>query len=189
VRRTRTILAGAALAGALVVAGSASASPGRSSNPPPDVAAELQREVDAMRAGGLPADHPKVAMLQRELEALVAGTDAAPVPDPGADAPGARGQAATPEQAVQLERQTDAAAGEEAESGTVECEPIPGALTAAEAGAATCLSVPEPDGTSRYLAVEPSGMAHVVRFGAGGRVERLPDEQLEPGEIDALAAG
>lgn len=176
------MLAGATLA--VAVAGSASASSGQSSDPaPPGAAVELQEEVDAMRAAGLPADHPKVEMLQREVEALVAGTNAAPVPDPGAPAPGARGQAATPEQAVRLEDQLDAGdAGDEAESGAVECEPIPGALTAAEvASASTCLSVPEPDGASRYLAVEPAGEVHTVHFGHDGRVERLPDRQLPPG--------
>jgi hypothetical protein len=183
VRRTKVLLAGASLA--VIVAGSAGASFGQPSAPePPGAAVELQREVDAMQAGGLPADHPKVQMLQREVEALLAGTGATPVPDPGAPAPGARGQAATPEQAIRLEDQIDAGdAGDEAESGAVECEPIPGALTATEVTEATCLSVPEPDGTSRYLAVEPSGVVHVVSFGDGGRVERLPDEQVPPGTL------
>jgi hypothetical protein len=180
VSRIRAILAGAALA--VIVAGSASASPGQSSDPPPPGAAvELQQEIDAMRAAGLPADHPKVEMLQREVEALVAGTDAAPVPDPQANGlGGARGEAATPEQAVRLEDQIDA--GDGAESGTVDCEPVPQALTAAEVGSASsCLSVPQPDGTSRYLAVEPSGQVHVVQFGDDGHVERLPDQQLPGG--------
>jgi hypothetical protein len=205
VNRTRTILAGAALA--VVIAGSASASPGQSSDPaPPGAVVELQQEIDAMRAAGLPADHPKVEMLQREVDALVAGTDATPVPDPGAGGPSAaRGQAATPEQAVRLEEQIDAGdEGDDAESGTVECEPVPQALTAAEvASASSCLSVPQPDGTSRYLAVEPSGQVHVVRFGDDGHVERLPDQQLpagatqgqvrlvpdEAGDVEVLSGG
>ena len=204
--RIRTILGGAALAVVVAIAaGSASAVPGQSPDPPPGAAVELQQEIDAMRAAGLPADHPKVRMLQREVEALVAGTDAAPVPDPGQPAPNARGQAATPEQAVRLEEQIEADdTDDEAESGTVECEPVPQALTAAEVGSASsCLSVPQPDGTSRYLAVEPSGLVHVVRFGDGGSVERLPDRRLPPvaaagrvtlvpdpdGEVQVLSGG
>jgi hypothetical protein len=175
------LVGGAALA--VIVAGSAGASAGRSSEPaPPGAAVQLQQEIDAMRAAGLPADHPKVEMLQREVEALVAGTDAVPVPDPGAGrpaGPGARGQASTPEQAVRLEDEIDA--GDEAQSGTVECEPVPQALSAAEVAGASCLSVPQPDGTSRYLAVDPSGLVHVVRFGDDGHVERLPDQRLPAG--------
>ena len=171
------MLAGAALA--VIVAGAAGASSRTGDSPPPDAAVVLQQEVDAMRASGLPADHPKVEMLQREVDALVAGTDATPVPDPSARASGARGQASTPEQAVRLEDEVDA--GDEAQSGTVECEPVPQALSAAEVAGASCLSVPQPDGTSRYLAVEPSGLVHVVRFGDDGHVERLPDQRLPAG--------
>jgi hypothetical protein len=170
---TRRIVAGAALAAlAVTAAGSASASPGQTSDPaPPAAAVEMQQEIDAMRAGGMPADHPKVEMLQREVEALVAGTDAEPVPDPGARA----AEATTPEQAVQLAREIDG----EVEAGTVECEPVPRALTAAEAGAAaSCASLPQPDGSSHYLVVEPSGSVHVVRFDDDGSVERLSDRQL-----------
>jgi hypothetical protein len=203
VNRRRTILAGAALG--IAVVGSASAS-GQTADPaPPGVAIELQREVDAMLADGLPPDHPKVRMLQREVEALVDGTDAVPVPDPGMEPPtrAANGaEATTPEEAVRLEDELDA--GDEAEAGAVECEPVPQVLTAAEiAGAASCVSVPQPDGTSRYLAVEPSGQVHVVRFGDGGRVGRMPDLQLpagteaadvtlvpgDDGEVQVMSAG
>ena len=169
------MLGGAALAVIVAIAaGSASAAPGQSPDPPPGAAVVLQQEIDDMRAAGLPADHPKVQMLRREVEALLAGADATPVPDPGAPAPGA---------AVQLEDQLDAAddAGPDVESGEVECEPVPQVLTAAEVeSASTCLSMPQPDGTTHYLAVQPSARAHVVRFGDDGSVERLPDEQLPP---------
>jgi hypothetical protein len=179
VSRIRTSLGGAALAVIVAIAaGSAGAAPGQSPDPPPGAAVQLQQEIDDMRAAGLPADHPKVAMLRREVEALVAGTEATPVPDPGAP---------EPEAAVQLEDQIAAAddggrdAGRDVESGAVECEPVPQVLTAAEvASASSCLSVPQPDGTTHYLAVQPSGRAHVVRFGDDGSVERLPDEQLPP---------
>jgi hypothetical protein len=206
VNRRRTILAGAALG--IAVVGSASAS-GQTADPaPPGVAIELQREVDAMLAGGLPPDHPKVRMLEREVEALVDGTDAVPVPDPGMDSAESATRAAngaeatTPEEAVQLEDELDA--GDEAEAGAVECEPVPRVLTAAEvAGASSCVSVPQPDGTSRYLAVEPSGQVHVVRFGDGGSVGRMPDLQLpagteaadvtlvpgDDGEVQVMSAG
>jgi hypothetical protein len=184
--RTRlpVMVAGAAVTAAVAAVGAASASPGRTDQQaPPPAAVELQQEVDAMQAGGLPADHPKARMLQGEVDALIGSTNATAVPDRAADAPdaGARGaQATTPEEAVGLEDEVDA--GDEAEAGTVECEPVPEALSAAEVAEATmCVSVPQPDGTSRFLAVEPSSRVHVVRFGEDGHVERLADQQLPAG--------
>ena len=37
------------------------------------------------------------------------------------------------------------------ETGPVECEPVPGMLSMDEVVGATCLGVPQPDGTSRYV--------------------------------------
>lgn len=173
--------------GAVLVAGTAAASSsaGQQGSSPPDAVTELQREVDAMRADGLPADHPKVRMLEREIGALEAGSTATTVPDPGMSGAARGARAASPVEAAELA--DELGADQSAEAGTVECEPVPQALTAAEvAAAASCLSVPQPDGTSRYLAVEPEGTVHVVSFGDDGRVTRLEDRELP---AEAAAAG
>jgi hypothetical protein len=180
-RPVAAAVAAAGLAVALAVAGAAGASSGGVDDRPSGAIAELRREVDAMRAAGLPADHPKVRLLEREIAALEDDTAATSVPDPGRGAPGAGGQATTPGQAARLEEQGDAGT-DDAESGMVECEPVPLALSAREAdNAVACASVPQPDGTARYLAVEPDGTVHVVAFGHGGHVRRLPDRELPPG--------
>jgi hypothetical protein len=185
--RTRRRRRGAAMtvvaaAGAVLVAGAAAASSGRDTQPaPPQAAVELQREVDAMRTAGLPPDDPKVEMLEAEVDALIAGTSAEAVPDAGMDAPANRsGDASlssTPQEAVQAAGEVDS--DRSADPGAVECEPVPQALDAAEVADASCLSVPQPDGTTRYVAVRPTGVVHVVRF-ASGQVERLADRQLPP---------
>jgi hypothetical protein len=172
-RRPRPAAAAVASAGlvvALAVAGAAAAASGGGDNGPPGAVTELRREVADMRHAGLPADHPKVRLLEREIAELEDDTTATSIADPGRGGdPGDAGD-------------QDAGTDVEAESGMVECEPVPLALNDREADAAVaCASVPQPDGTSRYLALEPDGTVHVVEFGHGGHVRRLPDRELPPG--------
>jgi hypothetical protein len=170
--------------GLVVAAGAATSSSDDEATP--GVVGELQGEVDAMVEGGLPADHPKVAMLQDEIDALVAGTTAESIPDPGAGggAGGASGgaggdRATTPDEAARADAALRPA--QPAEAGTVECEAIPQRLGADEIAGATCVSVPQADGSSRYVAVAPAGEVRVVRFGPTGDVQRLPDRRLPGG--------
>jgi hypothetical protein len=162
-------------------AASAALSGGRASTPVA-LEEELQDEIDALRASGIPASHPKVRMLQESLDQL-----RAPIPArPQRDTQGDVGPLLAEEQA---DRADPAAAALEAaaegeplwESGPVDCEPIPGLLTAAEVAGATCVGVPQPDGTSRYVALGSGGVARTVLFGADGHVRRLPDTRVAAG--------
>ena len=58
------------------------------------------------------------------------------------------------------------------------CEPVQGLLGADELAGATCLSIPQPDGTSRFVAVAPDGVVRTVHFGNDGAVDRLDDTHL-----------
>src|SRR5690606_915211 len=55
------------------------------------------------------------------------------------------------------------------ESGEVLCEVVPGILGPDEIAGARCASVPQPDGTTRYVAVAPDGTVPTVAFGHAGR--------------------
>lgn len=178
-RRRLTALATAA--GALVAAGAAATAPGHPGEEPrPEAVTQIEGEIETMRAGGLPADHPKVDMLEAEIDALVEGGEAEPAPDPGMDPPPGDAGAATPDEAA---RAADDFGPVPTEVGAVECEPLPQMLTVDEVADASCLSVPQPDGSTRYVAVRPAGEVHVIGFGPGGQVERLPDRELpaDPG--------
>jgi hypothetical protein len=174
---------GGLLLGALVltaVGASAAASAalgGSQAVAPTELEESLEAEIDALRDAGLPAEDPKVQMLQESLDQL--RNPARPRPAPSVDV----GALLAEERA---DRVDPAAAAAEAvaegdplwDSGTVECEPVPGLLSAAELTGATCVSVPQPDGTSRYLAIGADGVARTVLFGADGQVRRLPDTQV-----------
>jgi hypothetical protein len=197
---------GAALAAALVLAavGASAAASGALSEPPPVPAAnEMRTEIDAMIESGMSPDDPKIQMLEDEVAELEAGATATPRREPGVDV------AATLEAAEAAEAAEDAgvstrsagpsatpgAAGGPAagggqpawESGPVQCEAVPGLLGAAEIAAALCVSVPQPDGTSRYVAVGPDGTVRSVAFGHDGDVRRLDD--TAGGVPAALAPG
>src|SRR5690606_25016289 len=124
VRPGRRRLALAAAAGAVVLAGAAAASAvgGQPEPASPAIVDQLEQEVAALRAEGLPADRPRVRRLEREIEELLAGTTATPVPDPGLAGrePGRdRGaRAASPVEAAELA--DDLAAEQAAEAGLVE---------------------------------------------------------------------
>jgi hypothetical protein len=171
---------GAALLVAIVVAAvAASAVASASLSQPAPVPAEerLQRDIDNMIAAGLDPDDPKVEMVRRDLEALQAGRTATTSADMNRRAGNVIADA----------RAADADAGDARaaaggapawDSGPVECEVVPGLLTAPEVAGATCVSVPQPDGTSRYLAIAADGAVRAVLFGPDGHVTRLPDFHL-----------
>ena len=184
-RSSRTRLRGPVLFAAVMVAAvtaSAAASAalsGSSSSAPAALEQQLQDEIDALRAAGLPADHPKVRMMQESLDQLRAPVPAGPRRDPRGDV-GALLAESEAQRADPAAAMAEAAAEGEPlwESGTVDCEPVPGLLTAAEVTGATCVGVPQPDGTSRYVALGADGVARTVLFGVDGQVRRLPDTQV-----------
>lgn len=192
-RRAGAGLAVAAAGGVVLVAVSTAVSSGQgAADEVPEAVRQLEHEIDAMRASGLEADHPKVELLQDEVDALVEGMDARPPRDPGLDqdaggsAP-AGIQAVTPEDAARTAE--EAGAGSGAEAAEVECEPIPHTLTADDLADAVCASVPQPDGTSRYVAVLPTGAVHVVGFAGDGAAERMPDQTLPVAAASAASSG
>jgi hypothetical protein len=183
-RRGTVALAVLALAavGASAAAGAALTEPS-----PAPVEQQLADEVDGMIDAGLPPDHPKVEMVE-EMLASLEESRAAPGPsEPGVDVAALLADAESEgAQRDEAERRADAGAGARAadpraagwESGTVLCEPVPGLLTVDELAGARCLSVPQPDGTARYVALSPDGVVRSVRFGNDGDVRRLPDTRL-----------
>src|SRR5262245_8284626 len=145
-----TVLFAAVLVAAVGASAAASATLGNSSaSAPTGVERQLQDEIDALRASGLPADDPKVVMLQHNLDQLRAPSHPRRESqvDVGALLSKASEQRADPSAAA-----TEAAAQGEPlwDSGPVDCEPIPGLLSVAELAGATCVGVPQPDGTSRF---------------------------------------
>jgi hypothetical protein len=185
-RRRSTALLAALVLTAVAASAAASAALSQESGPT-RLEADLQDEIDAMIASGIPADHPKVRMLEESLAALEAGADAPAKRDRGADVGGLLAEAEAADDAGARVAAAAAAAGAPLwESGTVECEPVPGLLAADEIAGAVCVSVPQPDGTNRYVAVGADGVARTVLFGADGLVQRLADTPLPappaPGE-------
>lgn len=184
-RRGGVALALVVLAGAVA---SAAASASLSQPAPTPLERQVQGEIDGMIAAGMSEDDPKVAMLRQQLAQMRTGDTAQPPREPGVDTgkllAGGGGTAGTAAPAT-----TEPAW----QSGPVECEVVPGLLSAAEIAGAACASVPQPDGTSRYVAVGPDGFVRSVRFGAGGRVRRLADARLPapapPGTKVAATAG
>jgi hypothetical protein len=55
---------------------------------------------------------------------------------------------------------------------------VPGLLGPEEIAGAQCVSVPQPDGTSRCVAIGPDGTLRSVAFGHDGDVRRLDDTAL-----------
>ena len=104
---------------------------------PVPVEDNLQAQIDGMLASGMPADHPKVQLLQEQLDLLRAGADADTPAEPGVDVAAAL-ESAEAEEATEdagAAARAVAPAGDAAttaepawESGTVECEPVPGLL-------------------------------------------------------------
>src|ERR671919_517309 len=149
----------------LTVVGVAEAKRGQPAPSEPE--RQIEDQIDAMVDSGIPENDPKVELLEDQVAELRRGTRADPPP-------GAAGQATT----------GGVPTGPAWQSGTVECEPVPQVLTAAEVAGATCVSVPQPDGSSRYVAVGPDGVVRTVSFGTDGKVSRSPDRQV-PGGVAA----
>lgn len=183
------IAIGAAVGLAIVAGLALGPGPSSQAQRPPQrqapAAAQVQAEVDAMIADGVPRNDPKVRMLEADVRALEAAAAAPPRAEPGVDrnaiaALADEGAIArTPAEA--RARASEMRSDQPAVLGTVECEPIPQLLSAREVSGATCYSVPQADGTSRYVAVTPGGQVLVVRFAPAGDVRRLPDTSLPAG--------
>jgi hypothetical protein len=176
---------------------------------PTEVERQVQREIDRMIESGVPEDHPKVEMLEEQVDELRRGDRANPPTEPGvdlrqrvADAKAAEraadrardqtgrtgaGSAATADVAGQATA-AGVPTGPSWQSGTVECEPVPQVLTTDEIAGATCLSVPQPDGTTRYVAVGRDGVVRTVAFGADGNVRRGPDRRVPGGVTPGATA-
>jgi hypothetical protein len=184
-RRTRR---GNLLLGSLVlaaVAASAAASAALSEPAPVPVEQQLREDIEGMLEAGLDEDHPKVDMVEDQLAAIEDGAGE-PAQERGVDVEAMLDEAAGDADVAAAAEARGAAPGARPptdddlswESGTVLCEPVPGLLSAEEIEGATCLSVPQPDGTNRYVAVAPDGVVRSVRFGNDGDVRRLDDTHL-----------
>jgi hypothetical protein len=167
----------ALLVAVVVAALSASAVASASLSQPAPVPAEqqLQRDIDSMIAAGLDPHDPKVEMVRDDLAALKAGRTATTRGDMSRRTGNVLAEARAADAGGAL-APTEAAPAWD--SGPVECEAVPGLLTAPEVTGATCVSVPQPDGTARYLAIAADGTVRAVRFAPGGHVTRLPDFRL-----------
>lgn len=177
------------------VGASAAASAGLAEPPPSAMEAQLEAEIDGMIEEGVPADSPKVEMLDEQLDQVEEGTGQPAAHEPGVDT-AARLDEAAEVTGAQAEAEAAGPTGVHArtgdvdealveddeaarwETGPVECEPVPGMLSMDEVVGATCLGVPQPDGTSRYVAVGADGTVRSVRFGTDGAVHRLRDTAL-----------
>jgi hypothetical protein len=179
-RATQHRIRGSALLAAVVlaaVAASAAASASLSQPAPVPAEQQLQAEIDGMIAAGLDPHHPKVEMLREDLAALRSGATAPTPEELGVD-PGAVVDAARAAESADGAPDRAAAAEPTWDSGPVECEVVPGLLGPDEVAGAACVSVPQPDGTSRYLAIAADGTVRAVLFGPDGQIRRLTDFSL-----------
>jgi hypothetical protein len=197
--RARPILLPALVLAA--VGASAAASASLAEPPASEIKAQLDAELDGMAEAGVRDGDPKRELLEEQRDELAAGRGAPARREPGVDTAGrlAEAEDVTEAQAdaeadgvapgARAEPQAAAAGGEDGalveegerarwDAGAVVCEPVPGMLTMAEVSGAVCVSVPQPDGTSRYVVVAPSGTVRSVRFATDGAVSRLPDATL-----------
>ena len=187
--RGGVLLAALALSAVAASAAASSALSRPNAAEPVTLEHQLQSEIDDMRASGVPADSPKLRMLQDSLDQLRSPGIGRPRHDPQGDV---SGLLSGDTGAVQPQSGLASASGDDAvgtaggasgdwDSGVIDCEPIPGLLSAADVAGATCVGVPQPDGTSRYVALGADGVARTVLFGANGQVQRLPDTQVPAG--------
>jgi hypothetical protein len=184
----------------LTVAGVAGAS--RRQPAPTEMERQVQGEIDAMIESGVPEDDPKVEMLEDQVDELRRSDRADPPREPGVDLRQRVADARAAERAADRARDQAGRAGAGSaasadvagqvtaagvptgpawQRGTVECEPVPQALTADEVAGAICVSVPQPDGSTRYVAVGRDGVVRTVAFGADGKVGRGPDRRVPGG--------
>ena len=189
--RGGVLLAALALSAVAASAAASAALSRPNASEPVTLEKQLQSEIDDMLASGVPRNSPKVRMLQDSLDQLRSPAIGRPRHDPEGDVSGLLSGDAG---AVQPRAGVASASGSGGDavgtaggasgnwdSGPIDCEPIPGLLSAAEVAGASCVGVPQPDGTSRYVAIGADGVARTVLFGADGRVQRLPDTQVTAG--------
>src|SRR5690606_11164141 len=130
------------------------------------------------------------------------GAEADPPPEPGVDVEGLLEEAEAAEAAegaVIQPRSSDRGGvaadgrGDRAdaawEPGEIVCEPVPGMLGADEIAGARRATAPQPDGTSRYVAIGADGTVRTDAFRHDGDVERLADTTVgTPVAPDAAVA-
>jgi hypothetical protein len=183
---------GALLLSALVlaaVAASAAASATLGQDPPTQVERQLDAEIEGMVDSGVPADDPKVEMLEDEVAAIEDGDGEAARREAGVDIGEVLEGEESPDPSGSSAADAEVAGSDDGwQSGTVVCEPIPGLLSADEIAGARCVSVPQPDGSSRYVAVSPDGTVRTVLFGDDGVVHREADTALAAPPADAALA-
>jgi hypothetical protein len=198
----RRLALGAAVVASIGLTAVGVAGASRRQAAPTEAERQVQREIDAMIDSGVPADDAKVEMLEAQADELRRSTQADPPKEPGVDLGQRVAKAKAAEQAADRARDlavrsrarsaaSAGVAGQDTtagvptgpawQSGTVECEPIPQILTAQEVAAATCLGVPQPDGSTRYVAVGHDGVVRTVAFGPDGNVRRGPDRLVPDG--------
>jgi hypothetical protein len=201
----RRLALGVSVAAAFGLTAVGVASAARRQPAPSEAERQIQREIDAMVDSGVPEDDPKVELLEGQVEELRRGGRANTATEPGIDLGRRVANARAAEQAADRarERAVRTRAGSAAsagvagqattagvptgpawQSGTVECEPVPQLLTADDVAGASCLSVPQPDGSTRYVAVGRDGVVRTVAFGPDGEVGRSPDRKV-PGGVAA----
>ena len=180
----RRLALGAAVAASIGLTAVGVAGADRRQPAPTEAERQVQREIDAMIDSGVPADDPKVEMLEHQVNDLRRSTRANPSKEPGVDL----GQRVADAKAAEQAATAGVPTGPAWQSGTVECEPVPQILTAEEVAGATCLSVPQPDGSTRYVAVGRDGVVRTVAFGPDGRVGRGPDRSVPGGVAPGATA-
>jgi hypothetical protein len=185
ISRQRRLALGATVAASLGLTAVGVAGATRSQPSPSDAERQIRGEIEAMLDSGVPEDDPKVELLEDQVEELRRGSGAHPPREPGVDL--GRRVAEARASAGVAGRATTAGVptGPAWQRGTVECEPVPQILTADEVAGATCIDVPQPDGSTRYVAVGRDGVVHTVAFGPDGTVGRRPDRRVPRG----VAAG
>jgi hypothetical protein len=176
------------VAGVATVALTAVGVAGASGRQPAPVGVEqqLEGEIDAMVASGMAEDDPKVELLEAQLAELRRGTRVHAPKEPGVDLAERVAGAKVTEARTEARVVAQASAGDSAsaaatagwQQGVVECEPVPQLLGAQQLAGAVCLSVPQPDGTNRYVAIGRDGVIRSVEFGFDGDVSRRPDRRM-----------
>jgi hypothetical protein len=206
----RRLALGAAVVAAIGLTAVGVAGASRRQPAPTEAERQVQREIDAMIDSGVPADDAKVEMLEAQADELRRSTQADPPTEPGVDLGERVAKAKAAERAADRARgravrsragsaASTGVAGQATtagvptgpawQSGTVECEPVPQILTAQEVAGATCLGVPQPDGSTRYVAVGRDGVVRTVAFGPDGEVHRGPDHLMPGGAAPGATVG
>jgi hypothetical protein len=192
----RRLALGAAIVASIGLTAVGVAGASRGQPAPTEAERQVRREIEAMIDSGIPADDAKVEMLEEQADELRRSTRVDPPKEPGVDL-GQRVAKARAAASLGVAGQATTAGvptGPAWQSGPVECEPVPQILTAQEVAGATCLGVPQPDGSTRYVAVGRDGVVRTVAFGTDGKVRRGSDRSVPGGvppgsTVEPTAAG